>query len=239
MAATPLPAVRPAPWGTGAWPWILLLLAAAMLGFWKPYFGRLGAAEALAHLHASAMLAWIGLLVAQPVLVRTRRMAWHRRLGKLSYVVVPLVVASALLLAQQRIREAPPQLLPLQQTILYLGLSGSAMLLLMWGLAIVHRRDPVAHARYMAGTALLLIDPSLVRVMLHWLPAVPPPAYQWITYGLTYLVLGVLFALDRRSPRGRRTLGIVAGLVVALHASILVVPGTAAWRRFAEWYAAL
>lgn len=235
MATVPLR--RTAAWGTGAWPWILLLLAAAVLGFWKPYFGRLGAAEALAHLHASAMLAWIGMLVAQPILVRRRRMAWHRRLGKVSYAVVPLVVASALLLAQLRIREAPPHMLPLQQTILYLGLSGSAMFLLMWGLAIFHRRDPVAHARYMVGTALLLIDPSLVRVMIHWIPAVPPPAYQWITYALTYLVLGVLFALDHRSPHGRRTLGIVAGLIVALHATILVVPGTTAWRRFAEWYA--
>src|SRR3546814_9484361 len=104
MAATPGSIPRPSLWGTGAWPWVLLLLAVAVLGFWKPYFSRLTAAQGLAHLHTAAMLAWIAMLVAQPVLVRTRRLAWHRRLGKASYAVVPLIVTSALLLDRKSTR---------------------------------------------------------------------------------------------------------------------------------------
>ena len=185
-----------------------------------------------------AMLAWIGMLVAQPWLVHTRRLAWHRRLGKSSYVMVPVIVVTALLLAQLRISEVPPAMLPLQRTIMYLGFSASIMLLLVWGLGIRHRRDPVVHARYMMGTALLLIDPSLVRVMIHWIPALPPPLYQWISFGIVYAVLGLLLAFDR-VPRGRRTLQVVLALMVAWHVSILFVPGTQAWQHFADWYAAL
>ena len=109
MGTHQLPGRRTVAWGLGAWPWILLLLGLSVLGFWKPYFSRLGAVQGMAHLHALMMLAWIGMLVAQPVLVRTRRLAWHRRVGKASYVVVPLMILSALVLAQMRLRTVPPR----------------------------------------------------------------------------------------------------------------------------------
>ncbi len=230
---------RPGVWGTGAWPWVMLLLAVAVFGFWKPYFGRLTAAQALAHLHVLAMLAWIGMLIAQPMLIRGQRLAWHRRIGKASYVVVPLLVITALMLAQLRIRTAPPQALPLQQTILYLGISTSALFVVIWALGIRHRRNTALHARYMVGTALTLIDPSLVRVMIFWVPSVPPPLYQWITFGLVYAILALLMFLERKAPRGRAVFPQLLVLFAALHVSILLIPRTQAWQSFALWYAGL
>jgi uncharacterized membrane protein len=239
MATTGIAASRPGLWGVRAWPWILLLLCVAVLGFWKPYFSRLDAAQGMAHLHAISMLTWIGMLVAQPLLIRTRRLAWHRLLGKASYAVVPLVVVSALILAQLRISQAPPELLPMQQFILFLGVSASVLFAVVWGLGIRYRHEPALHARYMAGTALTLIDPSMARVMIFWIPSVPPPFYQFITFGLVYAILLTLITLDRKSTRGRSALWVLLALFVALHASIMLVPGTSAWQRFAGWYAGL
>ena len=238
MGTTELPARRPGVWGLGAWPWILLLLAVSVLGFWTPYFSRLTAAQGLAHVHALMMLAWIGMLVAQPMLIRARRLAWHRRVGKASYVVVPLMIISALLLAQLRMRTVPPQMLPVQQFILYLGVSASLLFVVIWGLGIRYRRDTALHARFMVATALTLVDPSLARVMIFWVPAVPPPLYQWISFGVVYAVLVLLIALDPL-PRGRKAFMGVLGLFIAMHASIMLVPGTAAWQRFATWYAGI
>lgn len=242
MATVGIAASRPGLWGTRAWPWVLLLLGLAVLGFWKPYFSRLDAAQGMTHLHALAMLAWFGMLVAQPLLIRSRRLAWHRRVGKASYVVVPLIAASALVLAQMRIAQAPATALPMQQYILFLGVSGALLFVVVWGLGIRYRRDSALHARYMAGTALTLVDPSLARVMIFWVPAVPavpPPLYQWISFGLVYAVLLLLIFLDRKSLRGRPALWVLLGLFVALHASVLLVPGTLAWQRYAAWYAGL
>jgi len=239
MATTGIAASRPGLWGVRAWPWMLLLLCVAVLGFWKPYFSRLDAAQGIAHLHAISMLTWIGMLMAQPLLIRTRRLVWHRRLGKASYVVAPLVVVSALILAQLRISQATPETLPFQQFILFLGVSASVLFALIWGLGVFYRREPALHARYMAGTALTLIDPSMARVLIFWIPSVPPPFYQFITFGLVYTILLVLIALDRKSKRGRSALWVLLALFVALHALIVLVPGTSAWQQFAGWYAGL
>jgi hypothetical protein len=230
---------RPGLWGTRGWPWVGLLLGVAVLGFWKPYFSQLGAAQGMAHLHAASMLAWIGMLVAQPLLIRSRRPAWHRRIGKASYAVVPLIVASALALAQQRIGRAPPEMLPMQQFVLFLGVSMAILFAIVWGLGVRYRNDSALHARYMGGTVLTLIDPSLVRVLIFWVPSVPPPFYQLITFGVVYAILALLIFLDRKSTRGRSALWVLLGLFVTLHALIMTVPGTQAWQRFAVWYAGL
>lgn len=239
MATAGIAASRPGLWGTRGWPWVVLLLGVAVLGFWKPYFSRLGAAQGMAHLHAASMLAWIGMLVAQPLLIRSRQWVWHRRIGKASYVVVPLIVVSAFVLAQLRISQAPPEMLPIQQFILFLGVSMAVLFAVIWGLGIRYRQEPALHARYMAGTALSLIDPSMVRVLIFWVPSVPPPLYQFITFGIVYAILLLLIALDRKSARGRSALWVLLGLFATLHISIMTIPGTQAWQRFAVWYATL
>ena len=238
-ATTGIGASRPGLWGVRGWPWIVLLLGVAVVGFWKPYFSQLGAAQGMAHLHAASMLVWIGMLVAQPLLIRSRQLAWHRRIGKASYVVVPLIVVSALALAQLRISHAPTEMLPVQQFILFLGVSMAAVFAVVWTLGILYRGEPALHARYMAGTALTLIDPSMVRVLIFWVPSVPPQFYQLITFGTVYAILSLLIALDRRSVRGRSALWVLLGLFVTLHALIMTVPATQAWQRFAVWYASL
>ena len=47
---------------------------------------------------------WL-LLIAQATLIRTQRREWHRALGKVSYVLVPLIVVSTLLLAHYRMKQ--------------------------------------------------------------------------------------------------------------------------------------
>ena len=92
-------------------------------------------------------------------------------------------------------------MLHVQQFILYLGLVASLLFAVIWGLGIRYRRDTALHARFMVATALTLVDPALARIMIFWIPAVPPPLYQWISFGVVYAVLLVLLARDP-SPRG-------------------------------------
>jgi len=228
---------RPGLWGTGSAVWIWALLALAVVGFWPSYVRRFGEADAVTHLHAALMLSWFGMLFAQPWLVRTRRMALHRKVGKASYVLVPMIVFTCLWLSRIRMGAATPQSFGIQSFVLYLGIAASAILLLSWSLAIVHRRDTALHARYMVGTALTLIDPALARLLIATMPGLGP-LVPWVSYGVLFLILGVLVWRDR-GRHGQRAFVVLTAVFVLNFVLINLVPRTAAWHDFARWWGGL
>ncbi len=50
------------------------------------------------------MILWIAMLLTQAWFVRSRQMDLHRLVGKASYVVIPLAVLSALVVAQESLQ---------------------------------------------------------------------------------------------------------------------------------------
>ena len=74
--------------------WLFGLFSAAMVvAFWPSYFSRLAdQPTSHAHWHGIAMTLWLALLVSQAWLIRSGNRATHRRMGTLSYVLVPLIV---------------------------------------------------------------------------------------------------------------------------------------------------
>ena len=223
--------------GSGAWMWGLALLV--LVGFWRTYFSRLELADAVTHLHAGLMLVWVAMLLVQPWLIRTRRMALHRQVGQLSYVVMPGVLLTALWLSQLRMAAAPPQMFGLQSTLLYLGTAASLMLALFWGLAVRHRRDPALHARYMVTTALVMIDPAMARLMLAVLPEGARFNPSWGGYALTFAVLALLMWFERATPRGRGVFRFVTLVFIVNFVLMHLVPGTQEWQAFARWWGGL
>lgn len=89
-------------------PWFAGLLLVALVAFWPTYLSRLGISSGYTHLHAVLATAWLSLLIAQPLLVRRRKLDRHRALGRLSYALAPAVVVSVLLLAHTSSRPCSP-----------------------------------------------------------------------------------------------------------------------------------
>ena len=58
--------------------------------------------EANNHLHAITATLWMLMLVAQPLAIRTKRLTLHRRLGRTSYALAPVVLMSMVLLAHSK-----------------------------------------------------------------------------------------------------------------------------------------
>ncbi len=217
------------------------LLAVALLAFWPSYLSRLpNAGSVYTHLHAISATLWVLLLIAQPTLIRLRRPALHRALGRLSFVLAPALVVCVLLLAHQHLQGKTGDALALQIYILYLQLSLAALFLLCYLLALATRRHMALHARFMVGTGLTLIDPVVIRLMF-WVDHMPTWNYQWFTFGLTDLVLVLLIARERRhAGAGRRVFPLLLGLFVLAQAPALFgLTETAPWQAFARWFAAL
>jgi hypothetical protein len=142
----------------------------------------------LVHFHAWVMMSWVALYLAQNFLVFRDNVALHRRLGWLSVVLIPAVVAMGFVITRwtMQARGGPPffdqnQFLfsnPLQ----LLGFAGLAA----W--AIVIRKNTGWHRRLMFCAFAMLTGPGVGRLV----PAPYLIPYAWY---LTAILPAILFPI--------------------------------------------
>jgi hypothetical protein len=223
-----------------SWKWFLAYLALALVAFWPTYLSQPRASSVYTHLHALTATAWMVMLILQSWAIGAKRIALHRLSGKASYLLAPAVVLAMILLAHDRIRLAPPgNGYAIQTYVLYLQVSLAVLFTLSYVLAIASRRLVARHSRFMVCTALTLIDPVLIRIMF-WIDPTPEWNYQWLTFGVTDLVLVILILLERSNRAGRGVFPAMLALFVAAQLpALLGWTDGPLWQGFARWFAAL
>jgi len=190
--------------------------------------------------HAFAMLAWSLLLVVQPFLIRARRRPLHRALGALSYVLAPLVIVSALLVAHLRFKTMSPVVFLAEARNLFLPVSAVFLFGVCWGLGMVYRRVTLLHSAFMVCTGLTMIDPIFGRIMFFYLPPLPNFfLYQAITFGATDLILLWLALGPDRELQSRWAFGTMVKIFLPVHFLWFTLAPSAAWLPFARWFRSL
>ena len=219
--------------------WFAAFLVASIAAFWPSYFGRLPARlDVLTHAHAALMTIWLSMLIAQPFLIRRERRPLHRLIGRASYLLVPLITVSWVLLTHLRAAAMPRDVFEAEGQFFYLPFVSALLFVASWGLAIWRRRSPPLHARYMVGTALAAVDAVTARLLgFNAPPFEDPMTYQYIGFGVTDAVLVTLWAFDR-GPHRRAFLHLLA-IFVPLHLFWFTGAQTAAWLDVVRWFRGL
>ena len=213
------------------------LLLVSVAAFWTPYLSHpLRIREVYLHAHVVAVGLWMSALIAQPLLIRARRYDLHRALGRASFALAPAVGLTALLLAHSRFNRMDEATLAKAGYTLYLPLMSITGFLASYALAIAFRRQRAAHAAFMLGTALSLIEPIVVRLIFFYTPA---GEVHWI-YDIIGIVLiaAILIGLIVRfegAPGTRSALAVLLALFGMLSAGWFTVARTTAWAALARW----
>jgi hypothetical protein len=217
----------------------LLLLAA--IGFWPDYLARpWSGIDAYTHVHAALGTAWLLLLIAQPLLIRGRRFATHRLLGKVSIVLAAGFVVAGILLTHARFAHMPPDVFARAAPFMSLPLTMTLMFSAAFLLALQWRRSPPVHARFMGATAVALIDPALARANFFLFPPLPASwMYQAISFIVMAAILVTMWATLPRATRGRAAFQWFTFGAIAVLGLLFVVPRTGGWLVFAGWFRGL
>lgn len=218
-----------------------LLLVLAFGAFWPMYLSKpFVAVDRYTHTHAAIGLAWMLVLVTQPLAIRHARPALHRALGRVAVFVAPAFVISGVLLAHFRFAAMDEPTLLKEAFFLYLPLHTAALFALAAGLGFHYRRTTALHARFMGATALLLVDPVVVRLLVFYLPALPgETTYQFITFGLADVAFVALVLCFRPKAVDARPLWLFFGAMLMAHGLWFTLAPTPAWLAFARWFRAL
>ncbi|NKB34458.1 MAG: hypothetical protein GKR91_15305 [Pseudomonadales bacterium] len=212
----------------------------AIVAFGYNFFVReLSSFVTVHHLHGVAMFAWMFLLVAQASLIRMGNRELHRQLGKTSYVLMPFIAISTVMLAHHTYGERAGEqfggfLLALQIFLLL-------QLLIIYGNAIRHRKSPDVHARWMVGTIMPMIDPIFARIIGNFISAdIPSTLY---TFGGTNLLIIGLIVWDWKAHSRRDVFVPLLIICLATQIPVLALFASAAWSEvwtgFGSWFLSL
>ncbi|MDX2055000.1 MAG: hypothetical protein SFV15_21535 [Polyangiaceae bacterium] len=200
---------RPRPshlWWPGA------VLALALVAFFPTYFGffpEFAGTSASVHFHVATMLTWIMFTIAQPILIRRKRVELHRRLGQLTYAWLPVLAAGFwLVMRDGQLRRKQPDL------ILATAFDASLFFFLV-AMGLFYRKRRAYHSRFMMLSLVPFLNPTLGRI-IH--PAVSVP--------IELIVLVSLWVRARKKQEDARPYAIaVVALLVGLLALVGVMVG--------------
>lgn len=222
--------------------WFSVLLLILIAGFWPSYFSKIGSGtiHPAHHGHGIAMLLWVLLLIAQPILIQKRRFKWHRFVGRSTFLLAPVIVLSGIWVNVYFMegREAPYSdgLL----SIYWFGYFLVIGFAIIYGLAIANRSRVELHARYMAATALIFLIPGLGRAYDYWLEPLTGKALSFDVFLFAPLIIGiVLLLLDIRNRKPTTPYLVFNALYLGNILLWYLLPLLEPWKAFTAWTAGL
>lgn len=227
-----------APFYRHAWLWFTVAMAVIIAGFFKSFFSKMAETDLLHHFHGIISSGWISLLIIQPFLYSRDKIGAHRRLGKISFLLAPLLVVSGLMMTHLMLsREGG--LKRLTYIISFLDTIILTHFIVFYVSAIRHRRNMQLHARYMAGTVLALLPPGLARIAI-LIPALTK-GILWldVTYILLECTALVLITDDKRRGKIYPPYVIAFLFFIVQHIGIHFIDGWPLWQKLMNAFARL
>ena len=180
---------------------------------------------------------WMVLLIVQPLLINTGRTQLHRTIGKVSWVLGPLIIVSMFLVGRGSYVRSIGNI-PEQENLatMVLDIRGYLTFAIFWALAMFYRKNSASHMRYMIATGMLAIGPGVGRGLIS--SGMDFPTALTITDVLDLVIVGTLLGFDLYRKKNYKPF-LVVFIVFLIGAILWQIKDTAAWQSFAKSYAAL
>ncbi len=226
-----------------SWMLFLFFFVMALWAFWSSYYGRLSDDMPFhVRFHGVTMTIWCIMLIGQATLIRFNLRGIHRFTGMLSYLLVPLIIYSGMKIAHFTISRIPPQfdMYHYQTALMFNALFAFAILYL---LAIIFRKRPAIHGRFMLSSIFPLFTPITDRIIYknyRWLVDYAPtinemPVVPALGFALANVLILLLLIWDWRVHQRVWVFLTVLGVILLYHTSVLTFYSKPFWRKIGQW----
>ena len=142
-----------------------LVIAGFSRSFFIPVFQGAFVRPLIVHVHGALFFGWTLLLVAQAVLAATRRLRLHRAVGSVgAWLVLPMLVMGTVVAAADSVHDYRAGEGDAALTFFYGELADLAMFGLLAGGAMLLRRKPEFHKRWVIMGSLGLLGAAMGRI---------------------------------------------------------------------------
>jgi hypothetical protein len=171
----------------------------------------------------------------QPLLIRFNKQNIHRNLGKIGYLLAPLVCYSVFLVTRMvYFREIAKR--PESDVLGQLSLDIPTIFIfgLFFALAMINRKDSAVHMRYMIATSLLMIGPGLGRALIIFGGLSFPVSVSVVYYIAELIAVGFLLNDIRRSNNFKPFLTIT--IILLINHLCWGFQDAGWWQSIAKWF---
>lgn len=216
----------------------IIIWLCAIIGFHKTYtihFPQFKGFQWEQHFHGAMLISWFLMLVIQPLLIRYKKFTIHRNIGKIGYVLAPLVCYSIFLVTRMvYFREITVR--PMNSVLGQLSLDIPTIFIfgLFYALAMINRKDSAVHMRYMIATSLLMIGPGLGRALIIF-GGIPFPISVSIVYYVSEIV-AVLFLLNDIRKGNNYKPFLTITLILLVNHLCWGFQNAGWWQSIAKWF---
>lgn len=185
---------------------IAAVIVISVAGFWNIYFGTEADPQPHHHLHFATVFIWMGLLLAQLVLIVRRSYQMHRKVGLAVLIAGPLLVATTAMLAvrsaHKGVVSGEGDFMIIQNTMATLELG----LLIFLAFLLKNRRK--LHGSLLLSTTILFMGIALFFALTSFVPPFRTESFDPTFDGfrlagnagqITCLTVGFLFFI--RDPK--------------------------------------
>lgn len=210
------------------------------IGFYKKYFSLapdFPGLKNIHHMHAIALTTWLSMLIVQPILIANNKMKAHRMIGKFSYILVPIMFVSMLLVYHHQYLRMIIEGKPETETLAFVfsPATDAIPFVIFYLLAILNKPDTAKHMRYMISTGIIIGGPGLGRIFMTWMGMDIFAAIGLITL-ITLLVFVGLIIYDRVKKKQFSINPYTIAFIIWLIPNILIIffPNTTLWQSIAK-----
>lgn len=146
----------------------LTVVVISLAGFFNSYIKHLpetGKFPILIHIHFIVFLSWFAMLIAQPILIRQKKYGPHRKIGRLSYFLAPVLVITILwVVKNQTIRKMEASESDAAVTML-IGLLDAVTFSTYYIIAMINKRNLRWHVAFLIAASLIILNPGMSRLL--------------------------------------------------------------------------
>jgi hypothetical protein len=221
---------------------IFLILIGVQWGFYQTYtslFPQFKNITPLIHIHGALLMTWMLLLIVQPLLIQWGKAQLHRNIGKLSWVLGPLIIASLFLIGKNGYARGLAANVSEHDMLCFivLDMRGFLSFAVFWSLAMLHRKQSNSHMRYMIATGILAIGPGVGRGLISGFGYSVWDALA-ITDLLDLLIVGLLLGIDLYRKKNYKPF-LTVFVVLFIGSVLWQIRDSSLWQSFAKTYATL
>ena len=181
-------------------------------------------------------MTWMLLLIVQPLLIHYGKAHLHRTVGKVSWVLGPLIIISLFLVGRGGYARGLG-IVPEQENLSFvvLDMRGFLSFAIFWFMAKITRKFPASHMRYMIATGILAIGPGVGRGLDHSFGLGLGTAIT-ITDVLDLAIVGALLCIDLYRKKNYKAF-LTVFMVLLIGSALWQLRYTDGWQTFAKYYA--